>query len=83
MYQTLQIATPARRFLFGRQGPLPAPSPSLGFHPMAPSGGKESTQRCHWEETRLPLDAPGGARRVALAGRVPGWGINLALKLVA
>jgi hypothetical protein len=22
-------------------------SPSLGFHPMAPLGGKESTQRCH------------------------------------
>jgi hypothetical protein len=32
-------------------------SPSLVFHPMAPLGGKESTQRCHWGETRLPLDA--------------------------
>ena len=31
---------------------------SRGFHPMAPLGGKESTQRCHWGETRLPLDTP-------------------------
>jgi hypothetical protein len=38
-------------------------SPPLGFHPMAPSGGKESTQRCHWGETRLPLDTPNGARQ--------------------
>ena len=35
-------------------GRITVTSPSLVFHPMAPSGGKESTQRCHWGETRLP-----------------------------
>jgi hypothetical protein len=29
---------------------------------MAPLGGKESTQRCHWGETSLAVDAPGARR---------------------
>jgi hypothetical protein len=36
---------------------------------MAPLGGKESTQRCHWGETRLPLDASNGARQAARKAR--------------
>jgi hypothetical protein len=36
---------------------ITAASPPPGFHPMAPLGGKESTQRCHWGETRIPPDA--------------------------
>ena len=35
--------------------PITVTSPSFGFHPMAPLGGKESTQRCHWGETQLQL----------------------------
>jgi hypothetical protein len=37
-------------------------SPRPVFHPMAPLGGKESTQRCHWGETRLATDALGAPR---------------------
>src|SRR5580693_10400628 len=39
-------------------GRITVASPSLVFHPMAPLGGKESTQRCHSGETRFPLNAP-------------------------
>ena len=39
-------------------------SRSLGCHPMAPLGGKESTQRCHWGETRPITAGPlAGSRR--------------------
>ena len=47
-------------------------SPSLGFHPKVPLGGKESTQRCHWGETRLPLDARQTARQAVPHGPEPG-----------
>jgi hypothetical protein len=39
---------------------------------MAPSGGKESTQRCHRGETRLPLDTPKRHARPSRKGPQPG-----------
>ena len=46
-------------------------SPALVFHPMAPLGGKESTQRCHWGKRVSPWTPP-TERQAVPQGPQPG-----------